>query len=129
MKYAWWQDSNLFFSLDGYRDGLFDGVGVPAKTAVSDGSIGFQNHTQRFFQILLGFRQSFALSVYTGNLFDVSDIPFAVFNVDRCELSNHKRKLYLRNAGLSRAKKMITQILRKITQIAQALICVIPFDF
>jgi hypothetical protein len=67
---------------------------------VSNGSIGFQHKDQRFFQIPFGFGQRSTLSVYTGDLFNVTDVPFSPFHVDRAKLTNHNDQRLTKNLRL-----------------------------
>ena len=75
-------------SFNGDGDRLFDGAF--AVDSVGQGSIGFQNQPQGFFQIPLGFSQRPSLGIDAGNFLHVADVPRAVFHVDCGKLSNHR---------------------------------------
>lgn len=57
--------------------------------AVGNRAVGFQNHDQSFFQILLGFRQGPPLCIHTGHFLDVAEVPFAAFHINSRKLCDH----------------------------------------
>ena len=54
-----------------------------------EGTVGFEDHHQGFFEISLGFRQRSTLGVDAGDLLDVGRVPLVLFEIDRGKLSNH----------------------------------------
>ena len=80
-------EENPFASLDRDINLLFNrAVG---RAGVGQLAVGLQDHDQRFLQVPFSFRQRFPLCIDTGNLFDISDVPFSAFHVDGGKLTDH----------------------------------------